>query len=52
MTGGAPRPTCSAREFLLSRPLLTAIRRTEPTVLLIDKPIKADIEIEGLLAGS
>ena len=36
-------------EFLLSRPLLTAIRRTEPTVLLIDETDKADIEIEGLL---
>ena len=30
-------------------PLLTAIRRTEPTVLLIDETDKADIEIEGLL---
>lgn len=38
-----------AEEFLLSRPLLTAIRRTEPTVLLIDETDKADIEIEGLL---
>jgi MoxR-like ATPase len=36
-------------EFLLSRPLLTAIRRTEPTVLLVDETDKADIEIEGLL---
>ena len=36
-------------EFLLQRPLLTAIRRTEPTVLLIDETDKADIEIEGLL---
>ena len=32
-----------------ARPLLTAIRRTEPTVLLIDETDKADIEIEGLL---
>lgn len=38
-----------SEEFLLSRPLLTAIRRTEPTVLLIDETDKADIEIEGLL---
>lgn len=38
-----------AEEFLLSRPLLTAIRRTEPTVLLVDETDKADIEIEGLL---
>ncbi|MEV6274985.1 MoxR family ATPase [Nocardia sp. NPDC051832] len=36
-------------EFLLSRPLLTAIRRAEPTVLLIDETDKADVEIEGLL---
>ena len=33
----------------MSRPLLTAIRRSEPTVLLIDETDKADIEIEGLL---
>ena len=38
-----------SEEFLLSRPLLTAIRRTEPTVLLIDETDKADVEIEGLL---
>ena len=38
-----------SEEFLLSRPLLTAIRRSEPTVLLIDETDKADIEIEGLL---
>ncbi|MGF2945291.1 AAA family ATPase [Mycobacterium sp. Lab-001] len=38
-----------SEEFLLARPLLTAIRRTEPTVLLIDETDKADIEIEGLL---
>lgn len=38
-----------AEEFLLSRPLLTAIRREDPTVLLIDETDKADIEIEGLL---
>lgn len=36
-------------EFLLPRPLLTAIRRTEPTVLLIDETDKADVEVEGLL---
>jgi MoxR-like ATPase len=36
-------------EFLLSRPLLSAIRRTEPTVLLIDETDKADVEVEGLL---
>jgi MoxR-like ATPase len=36
-------------EFLLPRPLLTAIRNDGPTVLLIDETDKADIEIEGLL---
>lgn len=36
-------------EFLLSRPLLTAIRKTTPTVLLIDETDKADVEVEGLL---
>ncbi len=36
-------------EFLLARPLLTAIRNTRPTVLLIDETDKADVEIEGLL---
>jgi MoxR-like ATPase len=36
-------------EFLLARPLLTAIRRSEPTVLLIDEVDKADVEVEGLL---
>ncbi len=36
-------------EFLLTRPLLTAIRRDEPTVLLIDEVDKTDVEVEGLL---
>ncbi len=38
-----------AEEFLLARPLLTAIRRTDPTVLLVDETDKADVEVEGLL---
>jgi len=38
-----------SEEFLLSRPLLTAIRRAEPTVLLVDETDKADVEVEGLL---
>src|SRR5881275_679342 len=38
-----------SEEFLLARPLLTAIRRAEPTVLLIDETDKADVEVEGLL---
>jgi MoxR-like ATPase len=36
-------------EFLLTRPLLTAIRRDEPTVLLVDEVDKTDVEVEGLL---
>jgi MoxR-like ATPase len=36
-------------EFLLERPLLAAIRRTSPTVLLIDETDKTDVEVEGLL---
>jgi MoxR-like ATPase len=36
-------------EFLLTRPLLSAILREEPTVLLIDEVDKTDVEVEGLL---
>jgi MoxR-like ATPase len=35
--------------FLLERPLLSAIRREGPTVLLIDEVDKTDVEVEGLL---
>ncbi len=38
-----------SEEFLLTRPLLTAIRRETPTVLLIDEVDKTDVEVEGLL---
>ena len=38
-----------SEEFLLARPLLTAIRRSDPTVLLVDETDKADVEVEGLL---
>ncbi|MEV5408957.1 MoxR family ATPase [Thermopolyspora sp. NPDC052614] len=38
-----------SEEFLLERPLLAALRRREPTVLLIDETDKADVEVEGLL---
>ena len=38
-----------SEEFLLARPLLPAIRRSEPTVLLIDEVDKSDVEVEGLL---
>src|SRR4051794_1142956 len=36
-------------EFLLTRPLLDAISREEPTVLLVDEVDKTDVEVEGLL---
>jgi MoxR-like ATPase len=36
-------------DFLLERPLLSAIRSPEPTVLLIDEIDKTDFEFEGLL---
>ncbi|HEY2223203.1 MoxR family ATPase [Actinomycetospora sp.] len=45
----ATRDDVFSEEFLLTRPLLTAIRRTEPTVLLVDETDKADVEVEGLL---
>jgi MoxR-like ATPase len=45
----AVRGDIFGEEFLLSRPLLTAIRRDTPTVLLVDETDKADVEVEGLL---
>jgi MoxR-like ATPase len=36
-------------EFLLERPLLSAIRRDDSTVLLVDETDKADVEVEALL---
>src|SRR5215203_657341 len=36
-------------EFLLTRPLLEAIRSTEPVVLLIDEVDRVEIETEALL---
>src|SRR6185312_9729719 len=38
-----------SEEYLLTRPLLTAIRGDDPKVLLIDETDKADVEVEGLL---
>jgi MoxR-like ATPase len=38
-----------SEEFLLARPLLSAIRRDDATVLLVDEVDKADVEVEGLL---
>ena len=55
ITAGRDEPWAEAKtdifgeEFLLTRPLLTAIRGTEPTVLLVDETDKADLEFEGLL---
>lgn len=46
---GATHDEIFTEEFLLTRPLLTAIRRDQPTVLLIDEVDKTDIEVEGLL---
>ncbi len=45
----ATRDDVFSEEFLLTRPLLTAIRRDSPTVLLVDETDKADVEVEGLL---
>lgn len=41
--------TIFSDDYLLDRPLLTAIRRTEPTLLLIDEVDKVDFEFEALL---
>ncbi|MDE3076624.1 MAG: MoxR family ATPase, partial [Chloroflexota bacterium] len=38
-----------AEEFMLSRPLLAAIRSTEPVVLLIDEVDRVEVETEALL---
>lgn len=38
-----------SEEFLLPRPLLRAIARADPTVLLVDEVDKADVDVEGLL---
>jgi MoxR-like ATPase len=38
-----------AEEFLLSRPLLSAIRAAEPLVLLIDEVDRVEVETEALL---
>jgi MoxR-like ATPase len=38
-----------AEEFLLSRPLLSAIRAAEPVVLLIDEVDRVEVETEALL---
>ena len=48
-TGRRSRPTSSPSAFLLTRPLLEAIRSTEPVVLLIDEVDRIEIETEALL---
>ncbi|GAA1477715.1 MoxR family ATPase [Nocardioides aestuarii] len=48
-TWGETQDDLFSEEFLLTRPLLTAIRRDQPTVLLIDEVDKTDVEVEGLL---
>lgn len=46
---GSTHDDIFTEEFLLTRPLLSAIRRDEPTVLLVDEVDKTDVEVEGLL---
>ena len=46
---GAGRRSCSARKFLLERPLLEAIRAGDQAVLLIDEVDRADDEFEAFL---
>ena len=48
--GRRPTTTSSPTSSCSTRPLLTAIRRTEPTVLLIDETDKTDVEVEGAAA--
>jgi MoxR-like ATPase len=48
-TAGLTAAGIFGEEFLLSRPLLAAIRSPEPVVLLIDEVDRLDIESEALL---
>jgi MoxR-like ATPase len=48
-TGSLTAAGIFGEEFLLSRPLLAAIRSPEPVVLLIDEVDRLDIESEALL---
>src|SRR5437763_4084709 len=47
--GGPPEAGVFTEEFLLTRPLLAAIRAAEPVVLLIDEVDRLDVEAEALL---
>jgi MoxR-like ATPase len=46
---GADAISLFAEDFLLTRPLLEAIRATEPVVLLVDEVDRLDVEAEALL---
>ena len=48
-TEGWPEADVFTEEFLLTRPLLDAIRATEPVVLLIDEADRLGLEAEALL---
>jgi MoxR-like ATPase len=45
----ATEATIFSDDYLLDRPLLTALRRDEPTLLLVDEVDKVDFEFEALL---
>src|SRR5215468_10246311 len=47
--GSWPEADVFTEEFLLARPLLEAIKATEPVVLLIDEVDRLDLEAEALL---
>lgn len=49
VSGGAAVAGVFSEEFLLSRPLLEAVRSDEPVVLLIDEVDQLDVEAEALL---
>ena len=47
--GGPPEAEVFTEEFLLTRPLLAAVRAAEPVVLLIDEVDRLDVETEAML---
>jgi MoxR-like ATPase len=47
--GASPEAGIFTEEFLLTRPLLDAIKAAEPVVLLIDEVDRLDVEAEALL---
>jgi MoxR-like ATPase len=49
LKGNAALESVFSEEFLLSRPLLDAVRSEEPVVLLIDEVDQLDVEAEALL---